>query len=126
VYKKQPGYLDTQYGIRKEGDQFMLGNSIVGVDTEGNIHIGEPDTAVKYNATPGLWELLKRKKVDKQLVTQSDLQTYKNILEQTNAHLERYEPGANMQISSGVKFRDSPQNYFPARPRDVMLSDRSV
>jgi hypothetical protein len=66
VYKKQPWYLDTQYGIRKVGDQFMPGNSIFGVDTEGNIHIGEPDTAVKFNATPGLWELITRKKVDKQ------------------------------------------------------------
>jgi hypothetical protein len=99
----------------------MLGNSIVGVDTEGNIHIGEPDTAVKYNATPGLWELLTRKKVDKQLVTQSDLQTYKNILEQTNAHLERYEPGANIQISSGVKLRDVISKLFCSTParRDV-------
>jgi hypothetical protein len=66
VYKKQPWYLETQYGIRKEGDQFKLGNSIFGVDTEGNIHIGEPDTAVKFNSTPGLGELLTRKKVDKQ------------------------------------------------------------
>jgi hypothetical protein len=61
VYKKQPLYLDTQYGIRKESDQFKLGNSIFGIDTEGNIYIGEP--WIKFNATPGLWELLTRKKV---------------------------------------------------------------
>jgi hypothetical protein len=53
----------------------MIGNFIFGVDTEGNIHIGEPDTGIKFNATPGLWELLTRKKMDKQLVTQSELQT---------------------------------------------------
>jgi hypothetical protein len=112
VYKKQPLYLDTQYGIRKVGDQFMLGNSIFGVDTEGNIHTGEPETAIKFNATPGLWELLTRKKVDKHLVTQSDLQTYKNILELTNAHLERYDPGANIQISKGVMFKDVISKLF--------------
>jgi hypothetical protein len=94
----------------------MLGNSIFGVDTEGNIHIGEPDTAIKYNAAPGLWELLTRKKVDKQLVTQSDLQTYKNILELTNAHLKRYEPVANIQISKDVKFRDVISKLFSSTP----------
>jgi hypothetical protein len=52
VYKKQPLYLDKQYGIGKVGDRFMIGNSIFGVHTEGNIHIGEPDTAIKFNATP--------------------------------------------------------------------------
>jgi hypothetical protein len=116
VYKKQPWYLDTQYGIRKVGDQFMLGNSIFGVDTECNIHIWEPDTAIKFSATPGLWELLTRKKVNKQLVNQSDLQTYKNILEQTNAQLERYETGANIQISKGVKFRDVIYKLFSVTP----------
>jgi hypothetical protein len=114
VYKKPPSYLDTQYGIRKEGDQFKLGNSVFGIDTEGNIYIGEP--GIKFNATPGLWELLTRKKVDRQLVTQSDLQTYKNILELTNAHLERYEPGANIQISRGVKFRDVISKLFSDKP----------
>jgi hypothetical protein len=106
VYKKQTCYLETQYGIRKVGDQFILGNSFFRADTEGNIHIGEPDTAIKFNATHGLWELLTRKKVYKQLVTQTDLQTCKNIRELSNAHLERYEPGANIQISKGIKFRD--------------------
>jgi hypothetical protein len=99
----------------------MLGNSIFRVDTEGNIHIGEPDTAVQFNATVGLWELLTRKKVDRQLVTQSDLQTYKNILEMTNAHLERYEAGANIQISRGVKYKDIISKLFSSTParRDV-------
>jgi hypothetical protein len=125
VYKKQPCYLETQCGIRKVGDQFMLGNSIFGDDTEGNIHIGEPDTAIKFSATTGLWELLTRKKVDKQLVTQSDLQTYKNILELTNAHLERYEPGPTFRSQEELSLETSYQNYFPSRPLDVMLSGNS-
>jgi hypothetical protein len=62
VYKKQPIYLDKQYGIRKVGDNFMIGNSIFGVDADGNIHVGDPETAIKIKATKGLWELLTRKK----------------------------------------------------------------
>jgi hypothetical protein len=121
VYKKQPWYLDTQYGIRKVGDQFMLGNPIVVVDTEANVQIGEPDTAIKFNAAPRIVGVTDAHKVDKQLVTQSDLQTYKNILEMTNAHLERYEPGANIQISKEVKFRDVITILFPdtSARRDV-------
>jgi hypothetical protein len=126
VYKKQPLYLDKQYRIRMGGNQFIIGNFIFVVDTEGNIHIGDPDTAIKFNATTGLWELLTRKKADKQLVTQSDLQTYKNMLELTYARLEGYEPGAIIQISKGVKFRDVISKLFSVTPaqRDVKTALR--
>jgi hypothetical protein len=116
VYNKQPPFLDRQYGVRKLADQFKIGNSVFWVDTEGNIHIGEPDSANKFNATPGLWELLTRKEVDKLLFTQSDLQTYKNILELSNAHLKGYEPGADIQISEGVKYRDVISKLFSITP----------
>ena len=36
-YKKRS--LDTQYGIRRDGDVFMIGDSQVGEDRDGNIHI---------------------------------------------------------------------------------------
>jgi hypothetical protein len=98
------------------GDNFMIGNTIFGVDADGNIHVGEPDTAIKFKATKGLWELLTRKKVDKDLVTEDDLQKYKNILELSNAHLERYEPGANIQISKGAKFRGIISKLFFVSP----------
>lgn len=32
-------FLDTQHGIRKEGDLFMTGDSVVVVDTDGDITI---------------------------------------------------------------------------------------
>jgi hypothetical protein len=90
----------------------MIGNTIFGVDADGNIHFGEPETAIKFKATKGLWELLTRKKVDKYLVKEDDMQKYKNILELPNAHLERYEPGADIQISTGANFRDIIFNCF--------------
>jgi len=50
VYKKR--FLDTQYGILKDGDIFKIGDSSVVVDT-GDITIKE------FRGSEGLWELLK-------------------------------------------------------------------
>jgi len=80
----------------------MIGDSRVGVDSDGNIHIKN----VVFPATQGLWELLTRKRVDKKLVTNADTKEYKTTLEMTNAHLEGYDPEANIRISKGNKFRD--------------------
>ena len=33
------GAFSIEYGIRKVGDDFMIGDSLVGVDRDGNIHI---------------------------------------------------------------------------------------
>jgi len=41
-----------------------------------------------------------------QLVGNEDLKTYKKILVVTNAHLTRYQPGDNINITRGKKFRD--------------------
>jgi len=39
VYKRR--FLQTQYGVRKDGDMFMKGNSPVVVDNDGDITIKE-------------------------------------------------------------------------------------
>jgi hypothetical protein len=80
----------------------MIGDSLVGVDQDSNIQIKEID----FPATKGLWELLTRKKLNKKLVTSNDLKQYKTSLEMTNAHLEGYDPNANIDTSKGLKFRD--------------------
>ena len=54
----------------------MLGDSRVGVDSDGNIHIKN----VEFPATKGIWELLTRKRVDKESFTIADLKQYKIIL----------------------------------------------
>jgi len=86
----------------------MIGDSRVGVDSDGNIRIKN----VEFPVTQGLWELLTRKRVDKKLVTNADLKQYKTILETTNAHLEGYDPEANIRISRGNKFRDVISRLF--------------
>jgi len=100
VYKRR--FLDTQYGVRKEGDIFMIGDSQVLVDTSGDITI----KGRLFRGTQGLWELLTSKNVNTEAVTKDDLKSYKKILSMTNAHLTRYQPDGNINITRGQKFRE--------------------
>jgi hypothetical protein len=93
--------LDTQYGIRKEGNEFKIGDSTVTVDTNSNIHI----KGRQYEGTEGLLELLTLKNVKRDRITTDDLKNYKDILETTHAHLEGYKPTGNINISKGLKFK---------------------
>ena len=89
VYKRH--FLDTQCGIRKDGDMFMIGDSLIVVDTDGDITIQER----VFKGSKGLWELLTCKKVNMEFITKDDLKTYKKILTMTNAHLTGYQPDGN-------------------------------
>ena len=85
-------YLDTQNGLRKDGDSFKIGDSAVLVDPNSNIAI----KGREFKGTTGLWELLKRKNVDRKKITTDDLKNYKKILEPNNAHLTSYQPGGDI------------------------------
>jgi len=84
VYKRR--FLDTQYGVRKDGNIFMIGDSPVLVDTSGIITIKDR----VFKGSKGLWELLTRKNVNTEVITNDDLKSYKKILTMTNAHLSQY------------------------------------
>jgi len=93
VYKRR--LLDTEYGIRRDGDIFNIGDSSVLVDQDGDITMKEK----KFRVSEGLWELLTLKKVNKEHVTSDDLRTYKKILLLTNAHLAGYYPGGVINVN---------------------------
>jgi len=50
VYKQR--FLDTQYGIRNDGDLFKIGDSPVVVYQDGEIAIKENE----FRGSEGLWE----------------------------------------------------------------------
>ena len=54
-YKKR--FLDTQYGVRKDGDMFMIGDAPIVVDAVGDITIKDR----VFKGSKVLWELLTRK-----------------------------------------------------------------
>ena len=60
LYKRS--FLDTQYGIRKEGDTFMIGESQLTVDSDSDITI----KGKRFRGTQGLWELLTRRKIQRE------------------------------------------------------------
>jgi len=78
------GVLDAEYGLRKVGDRFFIGNSDVTVDRYSDFYIRNKH----FKGTRVLWELLTRKKVNTDIVSASDLRQYKRILNLTSAHLE--------------------------------------
>jgi len=99
VYNRR--YLDTQYGLRKYGDSFKIDDSAVFVEPNSNITI----KGTEFRGTTGLLELLTRKYVDRKNITTDDLKKYKKIMEVTNAHLTSYQPGGDIQITRGAKYR---------------------
>jgi len=119
VYKRR--FLDTQYGVRKEGNTFMIGDSPVLVDTSGDITIKDR----LFRGTKGLWELLTRKNVNTEAVTKDDLKSYKKILSMTNSHLTQYQPDGNINITRGKKFREIIAPLF-AKRGDVGSNPRYV
>jgi hypothetical protein len=66
------GVLDIEYGLRKEGDKFFIGNSVVIVDANSDLYIKDKH----FRGTPGHCELLTRKSVNKKLVNTDDLKQY--------------------------------------------------
>jgi hypothetical protein len=68
LYESKRRGLDTEYGIQRDGDGFTIGDSRIGVDRDGNIHIKN----VEFQVAKSLWELLTRKRVDKKLITTDD------------------------------------------------------
>ena len=65
-----------------------------------------------FRGTQGLWELLTRRKVQRDKLTTDDLRAYKKILLLTNGHLTGYVPDGKIHISSGTKFRDIISTLF--------------
>ena len=98
----------------------MIGNSVDVVDEKGVITI----IGNLFRGTKGLWDLLTRKNVNRDVVANSDLKRYKHILEMTNAHLVGYKPGGDIHNSRGTKFTKVICKRFPQSRRRTTLRQR--
>jgi hypothetical protein len=81
-------------------------------DTDGSFKIGRSsftftDNSIfadgkKYIATQGLWELLTKARPDINMVTIQDKDSYKQILIQSNAHKDNYNPTGRIRDNKGM------------------------
>ena len=93
----------------------MIGDSQVSVDKDSHVTV----KGKHFRGTQGLWELLTRRKVQRDKLTTDDLRAYKTILLLTNGHLTGYVPDGNIHISSGTKFRDIRSNLFQPQNQEA-------
>jgi len=67
----------------------------------------------QLKGTEDLWKLLTRKHVNYDSIDKNDLQRYKTILEMTNAHLDGYKAGSNIETFRGNNFKNVIAKLFP-------------
>lgn len=87
------------FGVRVEQGKMRLGSASITINDE-NIVVAER----KYKKTPGLMELLLKKKPNLSLVTESDKQQYKSMLLDTNAHRRDYTASKPIKSNKGLKY----------------------
>lgn len=97
LFENKSHSIDNVFGIRKDENQFKIGEKPVFVN-ENNVIVDNE----AYEGTPGLWELLTKKHVDYSKVSKSDLENYKKILIQSGAHLDSR---GRIKSSKGEKYK---------------------
>lgn len=102
--------MDHTYGVYLgDNDEWMIGNSKINYDpSDSFIKI----KGQKFKPTIGLLELMFKKKPNKTLITKDDLNSFKDILLLTNAHLVRHSDGEKVQATNTFKYRNYIKNIF--------------
>ncbi|EZA50297.1 hypothetical protein X777_11283 [Ooceraea biroi] len=94
--------MDKAYGVYLGNEGMMLGCKRFETDRNDNILID----GMQYTGTPGLYELIFMKEPDKTTYTETDMQTYKEILLATNVHKVNYKAENRVRGSKGRKYKD--------------------
>lgn len=93
--------LDLMYGVRPDGKGgTVIGDSKI-IFTKNKIYVRQRS----YDISEGLLELLFMQKPDKNLIDTSDLKSYKDILERTNAHRQMYSAEKPLNANRGKKYK---------------------
>ena len=93
--------MDHTYGVRHEDNQWMIGKSPIEIDgDDDSLHV----EGIRYNGTPGLYELLFMKDPKKDIYNDEDLLAYKNILRATNAHRRDNDASGPLKASKSKKW----------------------
>lgn len=94
--------IDKQYGVRRVGNDFKIGDSQLLMTSDDDVIINNN----QYKITPGLAQLLFLNSPNKKEYTVEDLQNYKTILLNTNAHKKNYLPLEQTRKNNSYKYRN--------------------
>tara|TARA_Y100000310_G_C20493038_1_gene720180 strand:- start:19 stop:885 length:867 start_codon:yes stop_codon:yes gene_type:complete len=97
--------IDTTFGIRYEDHKLKIGNKEIQFD-DHHLTIG----GLTYNFTPGLWSLITEKVPGN--YSNADLQEYKEILYNTSALHQGYNPNKKAKASGSKKWREILRNIW--------------
>lgn len=114
--------VNIPFGLRTENKTLMVGNSIVSfsknnVNNEEKMLIKIGDNT--YLLTPGLRELLLRKKPDLNSITAEDKLVYKDILQYTNAHKRDFNAEGQIRGDKGVKYTTIIKPLFSENVKNI-------
>lgn len=112
---------DVPYGVRIERGKLMIGSARANI-REDKISIGGND----YVKTDGLCELLLKKVPNMELVTERDLQAYKRILVETNAHRRDYDSNKPIKANRGQKYLHIIKPLFKLRKLSTSSASSAV
>src|SRR5215468_10541152 len=118
IHMAKEHLADRTYGFRYDNFVYKIGNKIV--ELKGNHVIID---GVTYFGTQGLWELLTLKKPKE--YTEDDLNTYKEILIQTSAHLKNYTPGASLSANKHSKYMNIIKPLFAKAGSGLMEANEN-
>ena len=98
---KRKGSNNPTFGVYEDDkdSSFKIGRSS---SKYNNKHVFVD--AKNYKSTQGLWELMVKSKLDKNLDTFQDRQAYKQILLQSNAHRVNYSLTGRIRGNKGLKY----------------------
>lgn len=97
--KSSENLADIPFGVRNERGKLMMGSARVILNND-YIQVG----ATKFKITPGISELLFKKVPDLTVTTNEDIDNYKIMLLETNAHRRDYDSRKPIKSNRGRKY----------------------
>lgn len=104
--------FDTQAGVRRLQEGMKIGDSRIKFQND-KIIVGDID----FEPTFGLLELLFKKSPDENLIQEMDVQVYKSILMNTNAHKKHYNSNSAIREDNTDKFKKYISKMFESRKK---------
>lgn len=92
--------IDANYGVRVDGNNWMIGDKILELDVNDMIIDGK-----KYEGSRGLYELIFMNSPNQYVYTEEDLENYAKILFSTNVYRVGYSTLGKVRSNRGHKYK---------------------